>query len=338
MVSLAGRPRAPRGLSGFGLGDAVADLTAQLNATNDQITVLNNRMVYLQSEYNKSHYGGQSPAQMQVFYDQVTNQLIPLQAKATSLANQITAIQQKAQSDAQAAADKAAVVAATPPTAAATAQALRDSVSQQQSLVEIAMGAKYDYGRGSSKRTGFYQSGGLADAPATPAAAARSFDLTSYLVPNKETSDIRSIPNWELTGLRPALGGNMQRILDMHRPGLGFDVFGAIEQGAKAGYAKYAASPAAAGGSSLPAVNIPNPFAGILPDWLAKAQLPASVRDIGGGVISSVTKAATAPAPSSAVAQTTVRTAPARASSGTNWLVVGGGAAIGGYILWRALR
>jgi hypothetical protein len=134
------------------------------------------------------------------------------------------------------------------------------------------------------------------------------------------------------------LGGNMQRILDLNRPGLGFDIFGAIETGAKAGLAKYKAEAPAAGGGSGPSLSISNPLAGVLPDWLTKAQLPASVRDIGGGVISSVTKAAgsSAPANPNAIAATTVRTAPRPAAAGgVNWIIVGG-VAVGGYLLAKA--
>lgn len=134
------------------------------------------------------------------------------------------------------------------------------------------------------------------------------------------------------------LGGNMQRLHDLDRPGLAFDLFGAIQEGAKAGYAKYASEPKPA--SSLPSLNIPNPFAGIMPDWLAKAQLPKPLRDVGGGIVSSVTKAATAKKDPSAIAATTVYS-PAYdepRSSGPNWLLWGGAALLGGWALKKALR
>lgn len=323
-----------RGLSG--LGDAVSDLQAQIDATNQSIKDTYAHLAWLQDQYaNHGHFGGKSGSDMQAYYDQDNTKIASLNVTLNTLTQKLSDAKNTATTTA---ATVAAVAAASP---AAQAQAVRDSVAAQQSLVEVAMGAKYDYGRNSGKRSAFYSSGGLADAPAA-APAAQPPDISRYLIP--QTDSDRSIPNWELTGVKVHLGGNMQRVLDLNRPSLGFDILGAIEKGAQAGYSKYTSTPSAPS-SGGPSLSIPNPLAGILPDWLTKAQLPASVRDIGGGIINSVESSASAPSapaapanPNAVVATTVKKPIAAKPAASTNWLIWGGLAVVGGVVLWKVVK
>lgn len=78
------------------------------------------------------------------------------------------------------------------------------------------------------------------------------------------------------------LGANMQNILNLDRPSMGFDVWGALVQGAQAGVQKYESDPNKPAGPSLPSFGSSLP--GIsLPAWLTKP-----ISTVSGSIISSV--------------------------------------------------
>lgn len=285
-LALAARARRSAGLSG--LADEMSDLKTQLEAARADLALWSDRLDTAYRRWNVDRYGGQSPDQFNAIIGRYSsnvaaaqNAIAVLEGKVANLS--ATQVQEKAIEEAN--------KPAPAPSAAQAAQASRDYVAQQLSLVELARGSTYDFGRGGHDRTAWYRASGL--------------------------------------------GGNMQRILDLDRPSLGFDIFAAVKEGVQTGVRKYREQAPA---GALPSIKVDNPFTDLLPDWLAKARLPQPVRVVGGSVVSSVMKAAkAAPANPSAVAQTTVA-APELEDDGPSPLLMGGAALLLGYGIYKATR
>jgi hypothetical protein len=274
-----------------GLGDEAADLQSQLKAAKEDAALWSDRLDTAYRRWPVDRYGGQSQDQFNAIIGRYQSNLVSAQNAVNTLEGKIANLAAvKASEKAVEEANKPAPA----PTAAEVAKANRDYVTQQLSLVELARGGQYDFGRGGHLRTIYYRSSGL--------------------------------------------GGNMQNLLNLNRSRLDFDVFGAIKAGAEEGLQKYRAQAPA---GSLPALRIDNPLKGALPDWLAKAQLPLSVRTVGGSVANAVYRAARAKPASgnaNAVAPSTVAAEPELADDGPNLLLLGGGAALLGWGLYKALK